>query len=143
MTLQRKEQLMVKTILLPLEKKTLSHHSKQESKNQHHHTRLTHHSSNTPWKGRGRGSYARYGGGRGGRGSGRGTTPFPKYSTIHVNELKSIETLEIHEDITLDSDLEEPVNWKEQMSVMMKHLRESIMVDVKDMMDENMKDFLR
>ena len=69
---------------------------------------LTHHSMG----GRGRGAYARYGGGRGGRGSERGSIPFPKYSTIHVNELKRIATLDTHEDITLDSDSEESVNWK-------------------------------
>ena len=33
--------------------------------------------------GRGRGAYARYVGERGGRGSGRGSIPFPKYSTTH------------------------------------------------------------
>ena len=46
MTLQRKEKLIVTTMLHPLEKKTLSHHSKKESNNQHYHTRLTHHSPN-------------------------------------------------------------------------------------------------
>ena len=93
--------------------------------------------------GRGRGAYARYGGGRGGRGSGRGPISSPKYSTIHVNQLKIIATLDTHEEITLDSDSEESVNWKEEMSVMIKDLREFIMVDVKDMMDENMKEFMR
>ena len=62
--------------------------------------------------GRDRGVYARYGGGRGGHGSGRGSIPFPKCLTIHVNELNIITTLETHEDITLDSDSEESVNWK-------------------------------
>ena len=81
--------------------------------------------------------------GRGGRGPGRGPIPFPKYSTIHVNELKTTTTLDTHEDITLDSDSEESLNWKEQMSVMTKDLRDSIMVDVKDMMDENLKEFMR
>ena len=33
-------------MLHPLEKKTLSHHYKQDSNNQHRHTRLTHHSPN-------------------------------------------------------------------------------------------------
>ena len=73
--------------------------------------------------GRGRGAYARYGGGREGRGSEIGSISSPKYSTIHINELKSILTLNTHEDTTLDSDSEESVNWKEQMSVMMKDLR--------------------
>ena len=45
--------------------------------------------------------------------------------------------------MTLDSDSEGSVNWKEQMSVMMNDLRESIMVDIKGMMDENMKAFMR
>ena len=89
---------------------------------------------------RGRWAYARYGGGQGGCCSGRGPISSLKYSTIHVNELKSISTLDTHEDITLDSDSEESTNWNEQISVMMKDLRESIMVDVKDMMDENMKE---
>ena len=54
--------------------------------------------------GRGRGAYARYGGGREGRGSGRGPISSPKYSTIHVDELKSIATLDTDKDTTLDSD---------------------------------------
>ena len=37
---------MTTTMLHPLEKKTLSHYSKQESNNQHHHTQLTDHSPN-------------------------------------------------------------------------------------------------
>ena len=41
---------MVTIMLLPLEKKTLSKHSNQESNNQHYHTRITHHSPNTPWE---------------------------------------------------------------------------------------------
>ena len=93
--------------------------------------------------GRYRGAYARCGGGRGGRGSGRGPIPFQKYSTIHDKELKSTSTLDNNEDITLDSDSETSVNRKDHMSVMMKKLRESIMVDVKDMMNENMKEFMR
>ena len=93
--------------------------------------------------GRGRGAYARYGGGRGGRGPGRGPIPFPKYSTIHVNDLKTTTTLDTHEVITLDSDSAASLNWKEQMSVMIKDLRDYIMVDVKDMMDKNLKEFMR
>ena len=46
MTLQRKEKSMTTTTLHPLEKKTLSHYSKQESNNQHNDTKLTHHSPN-------------------------------------------------------------------------------------------------
>ena len=41
--------------------------------------------------------------------------------------------------MTLDSDSERSANWKEKMLAMMKDLRESIMVDIKDMMNENMK----
>ena len=49
--------------------------------------------------------------------------------------------LNTQEDITLDSDSAILVNWKEQMSGMIKDLRESIMVEVKDMMNEKMKEF--
>ena len=59
---------------------------------------------------RGRGACARYGGGQGGRGSGRGPISSPKKLTIHINELKIIATLDTHEDITLDSDSEGSVN---------------------------------
>ena len=93
--------------------------------------------------GRDRWAYAKYGGGRGERGTGRGLIPFPKYSTIHVKELKITATLDTHEDIKLDSDSETSVNCKEQISVMMKYLRESIMVDIKDTINENMKEFMR
>jgi len=89
------------------------------------------------------GAYARYGGGRGGRGSGRGTNLFPRQSSNLDKGSKSVATLETQEDTTLDSESDISENWKDQMSSMMKDLRESIMVDVKDLVNENMKEFMR
>ena len=63
--------------------------------------------------GRGGGVYARYGGRGRGRGLGRGPIMFLNYSTIHDKELKITATLDAQEDITLDSDSERLVNWKE------------------------------
>ena len=143
MTPQRKEKLMTTTMLHPLEKKILSHHSKQESNNQHNHKKLTNYSPNhTPWEAKAEGLMLGMEGDEEGVAQ-EGPILSPKYSTIHANELKSIANLDTHEDITLDSDSEESVNWKEHMSVMMKDLRGSIMIDVKDMMDKNMKEFMR
>ena len=89
------------------------------------------------------GAYTRYGGGRGGRGSGRGTNLFPRHLSKLDKGPKSVATLETQEDTTLDSDSDTSKNWKDQMSVMMKDLRDSIMVDVKDLVNENMKKFMR
>ena len=52
-------------------------------------------------------------------------------------------TLDTQEDITIDSDSERSAHWKDQVTDMMKDLRESIMVDVKDLMHEDMKEFMR
>ena len=93
--------------------------------------------------GRGRGAYARYGGGRGRYGSGRGPYLFPRYSTIQDKESKSTAILETQEDITLDSESERSANWKDQMKDMIKDARDSIMVDVKVLLMENMKEFMR
>ena len=89
--------------------------------------------------GRGNGAYARYGGGRGrgqGRG-GRGSIQLKEYSEYR-DRTQSTTTLETQEDITL-SDSEKSEDWKEQVTGMMKDLRTTIMMDVKEIMNENMK----
>ena len=74
---------------------------------------------------------------------GREPQPFPRYSTIQDKGPKSTEILETQEEITLDSESERSANYKHQMKDMMKDLRDSIMVDVKDLLNENMKEFMR
>ena len=94
--------------------------------------------------GRGRGAYARYGGG-GREDRGSGPTQSQEYSTIYDKERRGIgrglqltpeypttadkgpqitATLDTQEDITIYSDSERSINWKDQVSDMMKNLRE-------------------
>ena len=79
----------------------------------------------------GRGSYARYGGGDRGRESGQGHDNFHGYSDIRDKGPQITATSETQEDITLDTESEQLVNWKDQVFNVMKDLRESIMVDEK------------
>ena len=89
--------------------------------------------------GRGNGAYARYGGGRG-RGQGRGgrrsiqLKEYPEYR----DRTQSTTTLETQEDITL-SDSEKSENWKGQVTGIMKDLRTTLMMDIQEIMNENMK----
>ena len=89
--------------------------------------------------GRGREIYAQYEGGRGrGRFQGRGLYQPEEYSDYR-DKAQSTATLETQEDITFVTDSEKIENWKDQVSDMMKDLRTSIMIDVKDLIEENMK----
>ena len=68
--------------------------------------------------GRGRGSYARYGGGgKGSRGGGLGRGPHQLhgYSDIRDKEPQNTAILKTQEDIKLDSESERSANWKEQV----------------------------
>ena len=90
--------------------------------------------------GRGRGAYARYGGGRGGRGKGPGYGPSKGYSEYR-DKAQNSATMETEDDTITDSEKSE--NWKDQVEDMMKDLRKTIMVDVKAIMNENMKHLMK
>ena len=92
--------------------------------------------------GRGRGAYAWCGGGRGReRGPGRESYLSKEYSEYR-DKTQSTATIETQEDITL-SNSEKLENWKDQVSNMMKDLRISIMIEVEELMNENMKEFMK
>ena len=74
---------------------------------------------------------------------GRESNMLQGYSTIHNKASKITTTLETQADITLESDSGRSANWKDQMFNMMKDLREFIMIDVKYLMHENIKEFMR
>ena len=85
------------------------------------------------------GAYVRYGDGDKERGPGRGSYPSKEYSDYRDKEHQNTTTLENQEDTTIATDSKKSENWKDQVSDMMKHLRQSIMVDVKELMNENKK----
>ena len=86
---------------------------------------------------RGSGAYARYGGRRGRERVGRGSIP-SKECSEYRDRTQSITTLESKENIAL-SDSEKYENGKYQVTGMMKDLRRTIMIDVQEIMNENMK----
>ena len=89
--------------------------------------------------GRSHRAYTRRGGGRS-RDRSKGRGPYqPKEYSDYRDKAQSTATLETQEDITFVTDSEKIENWKDQVSSMIRDLRTSIMVDVKDLIEENMK----